>query len=79
MYMTAAFAANCPWQPPPQRQDAQARLAAVMDELRQARGRPVIMRGHDFVLRAPAAERQRASKSRRDARAPAFIRPPLPP
>jgi DNA-directed DNA polymerase III PolC len=35
-----------------QRQDAQARLARVIDELRRARGRAVILRGHDFVLRA---------------------------
>ncbi len=33
------------------RQDAQRRVARVVDELRQARGRQVILRGHDFVLR----------------------------
>jgi len=36
-----------------QRQDAQSRLAGVIDELRQSRGRSVIMRGHDFRLRTP--------------------------
>ena len=40
--MTAAFAANCPWKPPRRRRDAQARLAAALDELRQSRGHPVI-------------------------------------
>ena len=34
-----------------QRQDACARIAAVIDELRRARGHSVILRGHDFLLR----------------------------
>ena len=36
-----------------QRQQASARLAAVVDELRQARGHSVLLRGHDFRLRLP--------------------------
>ena len=35
-----------------QRQDARARLAGVIDELRKSRGQSVILRGHDFRLRA---------------------------
>lgn len=34
-----------------QRQDAQARLAVVIDELRRSRGQSVILRGHDLRLR----------------------------
>jgi DNA-directed DNA polymerase III PolC len=34
-----------------QRQDAQARLAAVIDELRKTRGHSAILRGHDLRLR----------------------------
>ena len=34
-----------------QRQDAQERLAAAVDELRKARGHSVILRGHDLRLR----------------------------
>jgi DNA-directed DNA polymerase III PolC len=37
--------------------DAQARLAAALDELRQSRGRLVLMRGHDFVLKARGEKR----------------------
>jgi hypothetical protein len=33
------------------RQDAYARVALVIDELRKARGHSVILRGHDFLLR----------------------------
>ncbi len=36
-----------------QRQNAQSRLASVVDELRQSRGRSVILRGHDFRLMTP--------------------------
>ena len=41
---------------PAQRQDARVRLAAVVDELRHARGRSVILRGHDFRLLQPPTE-----------------------
>jgi DNA polymerase-3 subunit alpha len=36
-----------------QRRDARARLTVVIDELRQARGPAVLLRGHDFRLRRP--------------------------
>ena len=36
-----------------QRQEARARLAVVIDELRRAHGQSVILRGHDFRLRHP--------------------------
>jgi DNA-directed DNA polymerase III PolC len=39
-----------------QRQNAQSRLAAVIDELRRSRGHSVILRGHDFRLRTPPAD-----------------------
>src|SRR6266581_2903936 len=39
-----------------QRQDAHSRLAAVIDELRRSRGHSVILRGHDFRLRAPPTD-----------------------
>lgn len=39
-----------------QRLEAQSRLAAVVDELRHARGRAVILRGHDLRLLRPPME-----------------------
>lgn len=48
-----------------QRQNAQSRLAAVIDELRRARGHTVIMRGHDLRLRTPPADTA-ASLTRQD-------------
>lgn len=39
-----------------QRQNAQSRLAAAIDELRRARGRSVILRGHDFRLMRPPTD-----------------------
>jgi len=39
-----------------QRHDAQRRLAAVIDQLRQTHGREAILRGHDFRLREPALD-----------------------
>ncbi len=39
-----------------QRQDAQSRLAVVIDELRRSRGHSVILRGHDFRLRTPPTD-----------------------
>ncbi len=57
--------------------DARARLAAAMDELRQAHGRPVFLRGHDFVLRAKDAGRQEQAKAA-GARAPVSSGRPAP-
>ncbi len=45
------FRSELPLDVPIQRQDACSRLAAVVDELRKARGQSVILRGHDFILR----------------------------
>ena len=39
-----------------QRQNAQSRLAMAIDELRQSRGRSVILRGHDFRLMNPPTD-----------------------
>src|SRR5271167_3382904 len=39
-----------------QRQDAQARLAVVIDGLRKSRGNSVIMRGHDLRLLLPPTD-----------------------
>ena len=50
------FRSELPLTVPMQRLDAQARLAAVVDELRRAHGRSVILRGHDFRLLHPPAE-----------------------
>jgi DNA-directed DNA polymerase III PolC len=49
-----------------QRQDAQSRLAAAIDELRRSRGHSVILRGHDFRLRTPPADTA-ASLARQDS------------
>jgi DNA polymerase-3 subunit alpha len=45
------FRSELPLEISAQRQDACSRLAAVIDELRKARGQSVILRGHDFLLR----------------------------
>ena len=45
------FRSELPLEVSAQRQDAHSRLAAVIDELRKARGHSVILRGHDFRLR----------------------------
>jgi DNA-directed DNA polymerase III PolC len=50
-----------------QRQDAQARLAVVIDELRRSRGQSVILRGHDLRLR-DAPREVLASEPTRTAR-----------
>lgn len=42
------FRSDLPLTVPMQRLDAQSDLAVVVDELRQAHGRSVILRGHDF-------------------------------
>ena len=44
--------------------DAQQRLADVVDALREKYGRGVVLRGHDFVLRARNARRRRADTLR---------------
>ena len=48
------FRSELPLELPAQRQEAQARLAVVIDELRRTHGHSVILRGHDFRLRACA-------------------------
>ncbi len=45
------FRTELPLEVSAQRQDARARLALVIDELRRSRGQSVILRGHDFRLR----------------------------
>ncbi len=45
------FRSELPLEISAQRQDARAKLAGVIDELRKARGQSVILRGHDFRLR----------------------------
>ncbi|HEU0038569.1 MAG TPA: DNA polymerase IV, partial [Verrucomicrobiae bacterium] len=50
------FRSELPLEVSAQRQDARARVAGVIDELRKARGHSVILRGHDFRLRAGPRE-----------------------
>jgi hypothetical protein len=50
------FRSDLPLTVPMQRLGAQARLAAVVDDLRSSRGRSVILRGHDFRLLTPPTE-----------------------
>src|SRR5213078_3312039 len=50
------FRSELPLEVPAQRQDACARVAVVIDELRKARGHSIILRGHDFLLRAGPRE-----------------------
>src|SRR5262245_24495712 len=50
------FRSELPLEIPAQRQDARARVASVIDELRKARGHSIILRGHDFLLRAGPRE-----------------------
>ncbi|MEI2726961.1 MAG: PHP domain-containing protein [Verrucomicrobiota bacterium] len=50
------FRSDLPLTVPMQRLDAQSRLAAVVDELRSAHGRSVILRGHDLRLLSPPTE-----------------------
>ncbi len=47
------FHSELPLEVSAQRQEAQARLAGVIDELRRVRGQGAILRGHDFRLRLP--------------------------
>ena len=57
------------------RRDAQARLAAALDELRQSRGRLVLMRGHDFVLKAQGGRRNEEAKPARGRAATSSFAP----
>src|SRR5213594_4241048 len=50
------FRSELPLEISAQRQDARARVAVVIDELRKARGHSIILRGHDFRLRAAPRE-----------------------
>ncbi|MEO8427392.1 MAG: DNA polymerase III subunit alpha, partial [Verrucomicrobiota bacterium] len=50
------FRSELPLEVSAQRQDARARAARVIDELRKTRGQSVILRGHDFVLRSGPRE-----------------------
>src|SRR6185295_13081919 len=50
------FRSELPLEVSAQRQDARARVAGVIDELRKARGHSIILRGHDFLLRAGPRE-----------------------
>jgi len=50
------FRSELPLEISAQRQDAQARLARVIDELRRSRGHSVLLRGHDFRLREAPVE-----------------------
>ena len=45
------FRSELPLEVSAQRQEARARLAGVIDELRRSRGTSIILRGHDFRLR----------------------------
>jgi DNA-directed DNA polymerase III PolC len=58
-----------PLDPGARQRDAQARLAAAVDQLRATHGRSVILRGHDFIL-APPAVRPAAARARQP-----FLRP----
>src|SRR5438477_6546024 len=58
------FRSELPLEVPAQRQDARARVAVVIDELRKARGHSIILRGHDFLLRAAPREPAAAEVTR---------------
>ncbi len=50
------FLTELPLLPSSKRHDANARLAAQIDALRKTYGQAIILRGHDFRLRAPPAD-----------------------
>jgi DNA polymerase-3 subunit alpha len=50
------FCSELPLEVSAQRQDARARLAVVIDELRKMRGHSIILRGHDFRLMNPPTD-----------------------
>ena len=58
------FRSELPLEVSAQRQDARARIAVVIDELRKARGHSIILRGHDFRLRAAPRESLAAEVTR---------------
>src|SRR2546427_112979 len=58
------FRSELPLEVSAQRQDARARVAVVIDELRKARGHSIILRGHDFLLRAAPREAGAAEVTR---------------
>src|SRR5438552_10383537 len=58
------FRSELPLEVPAQRRDARARVAVVIDELRKARGHSIILRGHDFLLRAAPREPAAAEVTR---------------
>jgi len=60
------FRTELPLEISAQRQDARARLASVIDELRRTRGSSVILRGHDFRLRAAPREPLAAAVNERE-------------
>jgi DNA polymerase-3 subunit alpha len=64
------FRSDLPLTVPMQRLDAQSRLAAVVDELRQSHGRSVNLRGHDFRLLSPPTEAIAARSSPLPVRRP---------
>jgi error-prone DNA polymerase len=59
------FSGELPLEVPAQRRDARARLAAVIDELRKARGHSVILRGHDFILKDEGGRRNEEARPAR--------------
>ena len=59
------FSGELPLDVPAQRRDARARLAAAIDELRKARGHSVILRGHDFILKAEGGRRNEEARPTR--------------
>lgn len=66
------FRSDLPLTVPMQRLDAQSRLAVVVDELRQAHGRSVILRGHDFRLLSPPTEAIATNSDHLASRRPIF-------
>ena len=71
------FRSELPLEVSVQRQDARAKLARVIDELRQSRGHAVILRGHDFRLREGPRESVTAEAAR-PARPVSYRRKPAP-
>ena len=69
------FRSDLPLTVPLQRLDAQSRLAVVVDELRQAHGRSVILRGHDFRLLRPPTEAIAAHPNHLPGRPPTHNQP----
>jgi DNA-directed DNA polymerase III PolC len=66
------FRSDLPLTVPMQRLGAQSRLAAVIDELRSAHGRSIILRGHDFRLLSPPTQTLAAGPIHLPGRRPLF-------